>query len=255
MNLENESRYRLLGLISFLTLWEITGRFMYSDKLLPPFSETFTTMVARIADGTLISHGVDTLARVYTGFTVAALLGISLGLVIGWSPRSRAFFDFLVDFLRNVSSITLIPITVLLIGLGFTQKIIVISYAAFFPVILNTIAGVSSTDRSLIEAARTMGANDWQVMKNVVFYSALPSIFTGLRLSMGVSFVVVIAAELVGSTSGLGYYLHEASRTYEIANMFAAALFVSILGYFSNKVIVVAGERIISWKENTFTGV
>lgn len=255
MKLKRESRYRLLGLLSFLTLWEAVGRLLYSSKVMPSFSETFTAMVARIADGTLIHHGIDTLARVYTGFTVAALMGVSLGLLIGWSPRSRAFFDFLVDFLRNVSSITLIPITVLLIGLGFTQKIVVISYAAFFPVILNTIAGVSSTDRRLIDAARTMGANDWQILKNVVFYSSLPSIFTGLRLSMGVSFVVVIAAELVGSTSGLGYYLHEASRTYEIANMFAAALFVSILGYLSNKAIVTVGERIISWKENTFTGV
>lgn len=255
MKMENESLYRILGLVSFLSLWEFVGRFLYSSQVMPSFSTTFMAMIARIADGTLINHGIDTLTRVYTGFTVAAILGVSLGLVIGWSPRSRAFFDFLVDFLRNVSSITLIPITVLLIGLGFTQKIVVISYAAFFPVILNTIAGVSSTDRSLIEAARTMGANDWQVVKNVVFYSALPSIFTGLRLSMGVSFVVVIASELVGATSGLGYYLHEASRTYEIANMFAAALFVSILGYFSNKVIVMTGERIISWKENTFTGV
>jgi NitT/TauT family transport system permease protein len=254
MRLEDSTKYRLAGLFSFLAAWEITGIF-YSDKILPSFINTFVTMIARLMDGTFLVHGLDTIIRVYTGFAVAAILGISLGLVVGWSPRTRAFFDFLIDFLRNVSSITLIPITVLLIGIGFNQKIVVITYAAFFPVVLNTIAGVSSTEKSRIEAARTMGATDWQVMKDVVFYSALPSIFTGLRLSMGVAFVVVIAAELVGATSGLGYYLHEASRTYEISNMFAAALFVSILGYASNKGIVIAGERIISWKDNTFTGV
>jgi len=238
-----------MGLLSFLFLWEVAGRLIFSSGMVPPFTETFIQMITRIIDGTFIHHGRATLTRTYFSFAIASVLGISSGLLIGWSKRTRSFFDFLIDFLRNVSSITLIPITILLVGIGFTQKVVVISYAAYFPIVLNTISGVASTDKSKIEAAQTMGASDLQILKDVLIYSALPSIVTGLRLAMGVSFVVVIAAELVGATSGLGYYLHEASRTYSITDMFAAALFVSILGYLSNKVVVVAGDKLIKWRD------
>ena len=238
-----------MGILGFLFLWEISGRLIFSSGMVPPFTDTFIQMITRVIDGTFLHHGGATLTRAYFSFAIASILGISSGLLIGWSKRTRSFFDFLIDFLRNVSSITLIPITVLLVGIGFTQKVVVITYAAYFPIVLNTISGVASTDKSKIEAAQTMGASDLQILKDVLIYSALPSIVTGLRLAMGVSFVVVIAAELVGATSGLGYYLHEASRTYSITDMFAAALFVSILGYLSNKVVVLTGDKLIKWRD------
>lgn len=243
------THYRLFGLLSFLVLWEAVGQARMSSGLIPPFSATFITMIELLLDGTLVEHSAATLGRVYTGFVIAGTAGIASGLLIGWSRRAQNFFDFLIDFLRNVSSITLIPITILIVGIGFTQKIIVLAYAAYFPVVLNTINGVAETDRSMIDAVRSMGASDWEVMRTVVIYAALPSIVTGLRLAMGVAFVVVIAAELVGSTSGLGWFLHEASRTYDITAMFAAALLVSILGYLSSKVIVVTGDYLLAWRE------
>ncbi len=241
--------YRLAGLLCFLVLWETAGRLVFTSGMIPSFSETFVQMLLRIKDGTFIHHGKATLTRTYLSFIVASILGVSSGLLIGWNRKARLFFDFLIDFLRNVSSITLIPITILIVGIGFAQKAVVIAYASYFPIVLNTINGVASADKSKIEAAQTMGASDWQIMKDVLVYSALPSIVTGLRLAIGVSFVVVIAAELVGSTSGLGYYLHEASRTYQITDMFAAALFVSILGYLSSKAVILAGDRIIKWRD------
>lgn len=241
--------YRLAGMVSFLLLWEVVGNLSLSSGLIPSFSETFLAMLALIADGTLIGHSIATLERVYVSFAMAGVLGITIGLMIGWSWRARNFFDFLIDFLPNVSSITLIPITIMLVPIGFTQKVIVLTYAAFFPVALNTINGVAEVERSKVEAARSMGATDMEVLRNVVIYAALPSIFTGLRLAMGVAFIVVIAAELVGSTAGLGFYLHEASRTYEITNMFATALLVSVLGYISSKAIVVAEDHVVDWRE------
>jgi len=242
--------YRVAGMVSFLLLWEVGGRSSLSSGLVPPFSETFIRMLELIADGTLITHSIATLERTYVSFIMAAVLGITIGLMIGWSWRARNFFDFLIDFLRNVSSITLIPITILLVGMGFTQKVVVLTYAAFFPVALNTINGVAAVDQSKVEAARSMGATDMEVLRHVVIYAALPSIITGLRLAMGVTFVVVIAAELVGSTVGLGFYLHEASRTYAITEMFATALLVSILGYISSKAIVVTEDRVVDWREH-----
>lgn len=240
--------YRAAGVMTFLVLWEIVGHMSLSSGLVPPFSQTFVVMLQLLADGTLVRHTTATLYRVYTGFTVAAVTGIGLGLLIGWSRRARNFFDVLIDLLRNVSSITLIPITILLIGIGFTQKVFVLAYAAFFPVALNTINGVAEVDRNKIEAARSMGATDLEVLRHVVIYAALPSIFTGLRLAMGVAFVVVIAAELVGATAGLGYYLHEASRTYQIPAMFATALLVSLLGYVSSKAIRLTEDRVVRWR-------
>lgn len=246
--------YRIAGALTFVLLWELAGRSGMSSGMVPPFSATAVQMLVRLADGTFISHGIDTLYRVYTGFFLAALVGIPLGLLIGWSWRARNLFDFLIDFLRNVSSITLIPITILIIGIGFSQKVVVIFYASFFPVVLNTINGAASAKRSHIEAARSLGATDLEVMRHVLVYAALPSIFTGLRLAIGVAFIVVIAAELVGATSGLGYYLHEASRTYKIVDMFAAALFVSVLGYLSTKAVLLVGNRLAAWKDGGVTG-
>ncbi len=247
-------RYRIAGALAFIIAWEVAGRSALSNGMVPPFSDTAIRMVVRILDGTFIGHTVDTLVRVYTGFFLAALVGIPLGLLIGWSWRARNLFDFLIDFLRNVSSITLIPITILIIGIGFSQKVVVIFYASFFPVVLNTINGAAAAERSHIEAARSLGATDLEVMRHVLVYAALPSIFTGLRLAIGVAFIVVIAAELVGATSGLGYYLHEASRTYKIVDMFAAALFVSVLGYLSTKAVLLVGDRLTAWKDGGVTG-
>lgn len=254
-SLDSPQAYRLLGLAVFLIIWEIAGMSGFSHGMIPTFSATLLSMITLIQNGTLIHHGLATLERVYAGFFLAALLGISSGVLIGWSWRAKSFFDVLIDFLRNVSSITLIPISILLIGIGFGQKLLILTYAAYFPIALNTISGVESAEKTLLEAARSMGASDWQVIKEVVIPSATPSIFTGLRLSMGVSFVVVIAAELVGSSSGLGYYLHEASRTYQIKQMFAAALFVTILGYLSNKAILYTQRKVVHWDNEQMNGV
>lgn len=208
-------------------------------------------MIELLANGTLVFHSIDTINRVVVGFGLGSFLGAFSGIIIGWNRKLRAFFDILIDFLRNVSAITLIPITILLLGIGFKQKIAIIAFATYFPVVLNTINGVSSTEKSKIDALRAMQASNYEILRHVVLPSASPSIFTGLRISASIAFIVVIAAEMVGATSGLGYYMLQSERVYQTTNMFATALLISILGYISNKALLKAGEKALSWKKHT----
>lgn len=247
----NQSLFGVLGVLIFLVVWELAGFLEISSGLVPGFLETMRIVLEKTADGTFLYHAVPTLKRVIVGFGIGAGAGIGLGLVLGWSSRMRSLFDVLIDFLRNVSSITLIPITILIIGIGFYQKVSIVAYASFFPVLLNTIRGVSSTEQSMIEAARSMGASDFQVFRHVILPSSLPNIFTGLRLSISVAFIVVIAAELVGAQSGLGYYLMQSERTYRTTEVFATAFVISILGYLANKLIILLGNHTLKWKTYT----
>jgi NitT/TauT family transport system permease protein len=183
--------------------------------------------------GTWLDNVAYSSRRVLQGFGLAALVAIPLGLAIGWSRFAARVIDPTVQLLRPV------PITawLFLIGLG-----------AFYPIVVNTTHGVRDTNLLLLRAARMMGAGPGSVMAKVVFPSALPSIFTGLRLGIGVAWTAVIVAEMIAVKSGLGYVLWDAYYVGRMDICVATMFSVGLLGFISDRVIVLASRFLLRWR-------
>jgi ABC-type nitrate/sulfonate/bicarbonate transport system permease component len=158
-----------------------------------------------LSTGSLLSATVQSLGRVVLGFVMASVLGIALGLLMGASQAVRENLDPIIESFRPIAPMAILPIAILWLGTGTPTALAIVAYASFFPVLINTVHGVSRVDRKLVLAARTMGISRWTILTRVVLPGALPSIVLGTRLAMGVAWTAIIAAELaVGAKSGGG---------------------------------------------------
>ena len=200
----------------------------------PSPGDTYDCVVQLIGPGyagaTLSRHVLDSLELVLLGFLAAALSGVPLGILMGWSRLAEAYLNPVFQIIRPIAPIAWIPLTILWFGLGTTAKIFVIWLAAFSPAAINSYTGVRNIDPVLIAAARVHGASTRRVLSQVVIPGALPTIFTGLRISLQACWMVLVAAELVGSFAGLGHIMIIATRDLNPGMIFVAMACVAILG-------------------------
>lgn len=216
--------------ILLLVVWEGVVRLRVVDAIyLPPPSQVFVGFYELIISGELWTHVRASMTRVFSGYLLAALLGIGLGLLLGWFRSLAAFFEPLIELFRPISAIALIPLAILWFGIGETSKIFLITYGTFFPILLNTIAGVRNTERVFIRAARTLGAGRARILLTVVIPSAVPFIYTGLRISMGIAMIVIISSEMVAADNGLGWFILDSERVYKTDLMVAGIITISVL--------------------------
>ncbi len=200
------------------------------------------------ADGTLIQHVLASVQLVLTGFVVAALTGIPLGLLMGLSRTAHYLFNGIFQIIRPIAPIAWIPLTILWFGLGTTAKVFVIWLAAFAPVVINTETGVRNIESVLIAAARVHGASGWTILSDIVIPGALPTIFTGLRISLQACWMVLVAAELVGSFAGLGHIMIIATRDLNPGMIFVAMVAVAMLGIFFTWILSLLERQLIPWR-------
>src|SRR6478672_801802 len=164
------------------------------------------------ADARLWRHIVQSCMLVLFGFLVAVAVGVPLGLAMGWSKRAEAFINPVFLLLRPIPPLAWIPLAIVWLGLGDAAKVMVIFVAAFVPSVINSFTGVRQIDRPIFEAAEMLGVHGWRYWRQVLVPGALPSIFTGLRLSLQASWTTLVAAELVGALYGLGQVLSAAAQ-------------------------------------------
>jgi len=200
------------------------------------------------ASGTLLQQTLQSLKIVIEGFLVAALVGVPLGFLMGWSPRAEALLNPVFLLIRPIPPLAWIPLAIVWLGLGDGAKIMVIWFAAFVPSAINTFTGVRQVNPTLIEAARVHGATDWRVAKEVVAPAALPMIFTGLRLSLQASWTTLVAAELVGAFLGLGRVLSIAYRDIYPAMIAVAMVTIAIAGAFMTQLLERIERMVIRWR-------
>jgi taurine transport system permease protein len=200
------------------------------------------------AGGTLLQQTLQSLKIVIEGFLVAALVGVPLGFLMGWSPRAEALLNPVFLLIRPIPPLAWIPLAIVWLGLGDGAKIMVIWFAAFVPSAINTFTGVRQVNPTLIEAARVHGATDWRVAKEVVAPAALPMIFTGLRLSLQASWTTLVAAELVGAFLGLGRVLSIAYRDIYPAMIAVAMVTIAIAGAFMTHLLERMERMVIRWR-------
>jgi NitT/TauT family transport system permease protein len=160
----------------------------------------------------------------------------------------REFLNPLLELFRNTAALALLPVFTLLLGIGETSKIAIVAYASFFPVLLNTVAGARTVDPLLIRAAQSLGLSSLQLFQKVILPSAVPTIFTGIRMGGTASILVLIAAEMVGAKAGLGYLIVNAQSSFQIPDMYAGILTVSVFGLLANLVLVRLERHFSRWR-------
>lgn len=200
------------------------------------------------ANGTLAVHIRSSLALVLIGFSIAAATGVPLGILMGRNRLAEAFFNPVFQLLRPIAPIAWIPLTILWFGLGTPAKIFVIWLAAFAPSVINTYTGVRNIDPVVIAAARVHGAKRRAILFDVVIPAALPTIFTGLRLSLQACWMVLVAAELVGSFTGLGHVMIIATRDLNPSMIFIGMTSVAALGVLLSMALAAVERYVIPWR-------
>ncbi len=215
-----------------LVTWELAARFGFVNRLLfPPPSKAFADLAVLVSSGYLWKALYASLFRVVCGLAFAVTVRVALGGAMARIRLINDFFDPLVELLRPVSPLALSPLAILWFGIGDGSKIFVIALAASFPVILNTFAGARSIDANLIRASRSLGATEIETFKGIVLPASLPYIFTGVRLAWGISLIVIIAAEMIGATVGMGYMVLEAQQTFRTERVFAGIFVIGAIGF------------------------
>lgn len=200
------------------------------------------------AGGTLLEHVVETTMRVALGFIIAATCGVITGIAMGLQRRVDLFINPVIQIFRPIPPLAWIPLAILWFGIDNTSKVFVAWLAVFTPAIINTFTGVRSVDQTLVQAARVHGASPANIVVSVVIPSALPMIFTGLRLSLQVSWMAIVASELVGSYTGLGHVMITAARDLASPMIVVGMICVAILGLISTKLLVAVERRVIKWQ-------
>jgi len=198
--------------------------------------------------GELLGNTLVSLWRVFIGFSIAAVSGVFLGIIIGWWPKARDLLEPVIEILRPIPPLAWIPLAMLWFGLGFKPAVFLIWLGAFFPILLNTVLGMEGTPRNLIEVAKTLGANSWQILFKVGVPSATPSIMAGLRIGIGIGWMCLVAAELTGSNSGLGYMIMYYYSTMEAAKTVAGMLMIGIVGYLAFIGLKKLENRMLFWR-------
>jgi NitT/TauT family transport system permease protein len=222
-----------LSVILFLAVWEAAVRLQGIAPIFLPAPSSIAIYLWRmIIDGTMEYNLAVTLLRIFAGFSVAAVTGIGLGLLMGMSRIVARVADVWIAALYPLPKIALIPLLLIWLGSGEAYRIVISAVTAFFPVVISTYSGIRQVDRGLIKAAEDLGAKTRQIQFKVVIPAALPSILSGLQLGMGVAIILVVAAEMIGgsSQSGMGYLLISAGQVMETEKVFAALVALAVMG-------------------------
>jgi sulfonate transport system permease protein len=242
-----------LGLIlplGLLLLLETASRLgLTPPHLLPAPSEVFQTLIELGRNG-LGTHIVASVLRVLAGFAMGAGLGLAVAVAVGLSRRLEEILDPSFQALRAVPSLAWVPLLLLWLGIDETPKIVLIAIGAFFPVYLNVVSGLRNVDRKLVELGETYGLTSYGLARRILLPAALPSIFTGLRTSLSLAWMFLVAAELIAATRGLGYLLTDGRETSRPDIVIAAILLLAVLGKLSDGLLKSLEERALRWRDS-----
>ena len=243
---------RLLSLFSpllLLVVWELLVRAQLLDyRFFPAPSSIVGTFAQLIASGELLVDIKDSLTRVIIGFLLGAIPGLILGIVMGLSRMVRAFFRPMVAALYPIPKIAILPLIMLIFGLGETTKYVSVAMGVVFIVLINTMGGVMNIDKIYLDVGRNFGASRLQFYRTIALPGALPAIFTGFQLSLGVALVVIVATEFVGAKTGIGYLIWQSWQTFSVEAMYCGLVVTAFLGFLSQLLLDTVQRLCIPWR-------
>jgi ABC-type nitrate/sulfonate/bicarbonate transport system permease component len=244
--------FNWLGWLVFaglLLAWEYGAR--ANPKLqfyIPPVSAILVALFNLFASGQVAGHLLSTLSRFVQGYLLAALLAVSLGVLLGYFRGAYSIVEILIEFLRPMPSVAIIPVAVLTLGIGDAMIVAVTVYASIWPVLVNTMDGVRRIEPTLIDTARTFGLRRGAILWRIVVPGAAPYIVTGLRISLSIALILVTTAEMIAGSRGLGFFILDQERSFNSSNMYAGIIIVAALGYGLNRLFLTLEGNVLRWR-------
>ncbi len=243
----------LLGLLGFaiiIAFWHTASSLgLMKPGLLPPPLTVAQVLIEGLMGGSLLNDLIVSSRRVIIGVSIGMALAIPVGFALGWFPRARYTFNPLVNFFRALPPIALVPLVVIYFGIGEVAREVILVYAAFFATVIIVYEGVGSIEEKYVRAGQTLGANRLEVFSKIVFPLSLPHIFTAARVSLGVGWSSLVAAELVAAQDGLGAAIQNASNFLDVPRMYAGIILIGIAALVMDLVIRIFAARLLRWQD------
>jgi ABC-type nitrate/sulfonate/bicarbonate transport system permease component len=238
---------RVYSIIGLLVLWEIFAVVVNNALFLPRLSDVLITMWEHLRSGELVGDIAISTFRCVSGFALAFIVGVPLGILMGWSARWDDFWNFIISFSNPIPKLGLIPLFILWLGIGEASKVAVIMAGALFPLLINTYSGVRGVGKFWLWRAATVGANQLEILRKVILPAALPNILAGARLGMAVSWILVLGAEMVAAQMGLGYRILYGQQTFDTRLVFSGLLAIAIIGFIFDRMILGLSSVLCRW--------
>lgn len=239
----------VIGVVVFFLGWELSTRLeIINPFYFPPISKIIIKGYELFANGSIWEHMWFSLTNFLIGFVVSVVLGVVIGVPMGWYKAVHKTFDPLLSGIYATPLIALLPLIIMMFGLGSTSKIIMTVLAAVFPILINTMVGIANTDNRLITMARAFGAYDSQIFMKVSLPGSLPYIVAGMRVALGRALVYIVVAEQYGAATGLGYLSSVAAQRFQMAAMFVPIIIIAGLGAGLNETLKIIERRLEKWK-------
>jgi ABC-type nitrate/sulfonate/bicarbonate transport system permease component len=236
-------------------LWQLWADHQHS-AFFPPPSTILSAMHARWFSGPAshlfltsdaTGNVLPSLGRILLGLAIVVAVGVPLGIAVGRSPVIRDYLDPLLQFGRSIPVVTAAPVFIALFKIGTQMEVATIVAGTIWPLLLNTIDGASSVDPMQVETARAFRYTAWERLRWLIFPAALPKIFTGFRLALSLSLILMVFSELVGSTDGIGYEMNEAGSSFNLPELWSTIVLLGILGYLLNAILYLAERHVLAW--------
>ena len=235
------------SLLSLALLWEVTGRAMDST-LIPPLSQIGAAWWKLLSSGKLLSNLSMSLTTLVTGFCLAVLIGVIVGLLMGRFRAVEHFLDLYVNALMSAPSTAFVPVLILWFGLGVESRVAVVFLFAVFVIIINTMTGVKQVDTVLVEMARSFGAREKEIFFMIILPAALPAIMAGLRLGMGRAVKGMVTAEMLLTLTGIGAMIMQYGSSFATDSLFAVIFTVLLIALLTMKAVQWLDRRLTGWK-------
>lgn len=226
----------LITVLAFCLTWELLSYsgFIKPDIYLPPFSAVLAITVKSIWSGDLLHHMAVTLYRAMAGLIIALCLAIPLGILMGHYKKVHDAGKIIIELLRPLPPIALIPVGILFLGLYDPMKISIIAFGSFWPILVNTIAGVQQISQDMLDVVKVYRLSREKILYEVVFRSALPYILAGIRVALSIALIVSVAADMLVGSDGIGFFIIDSERSFKFAEMYAGLLALATAGYLLN---------------------
>jgi len=230
-------------------IWEIAALAGVGNGLLPGPAPVVREGWDLLSNGFLERQILASLQRVAIGFALGVVIAIPTGFVMGWYHWASGLIEPWVQFFRTIPPLALIPLVIVFLGIGQSAKILLIFMAAYLATVIAVFQGVRNVDRTLINAARVLGAGDGVIFLRVVVPSSVPYLFVGMRIALGNAWATLVAAELIAATTGLGHMMQTASTYFQIPTVIVGVISIGVLGFAMDRAIMMLDRRLTRWQD------
>lgn len=245
--------YKVASLVFFIGLWQalsiINGTVkFYNPLLIPSPSDIVQAAIGLWNSGALPKHIWASVSRVFMGVAIAVPPAVIIGIALARSRLFEVLFEPLIELIRPIPPLAVLPVFILWFGIGEASKLVFIAYGAFFVIMTTVMLGAANIDPVLIRASKTLGMTGWKYYRRIVFPAVSPEVFVGIRLGISAGFVVIVAAEFIAADVGLGYMVNYARAFFRVSDMFVGAFVIGFIGYAVNSILVMVEHRLFNWR-------